>query len=227
MQDNRTENAADRAYRQMRQAIMDGRLPTKHKVTETGLAGMLGLSRTPVREAIKRLLLEGFLQRRKGQGLWCIVPTEDELREIFDIRQRLESYAAERAAGRASAAQRKTLLASAERLLALVARMGHESDDELVAQIDRENALFHGTLIESAQSRRLELLLQSTVDVGFVTLTFRNYTVKERQRSARHHQEIAQAVATGASQWAARAMEVHILAAAAKFLKSDHEAPRL
>lgn len=221
MSGNHNENAADRAYRELREAILNGRLPTQHKVTEAGLAENLGLSRTPVREAVKRLLLEGFLQRRKGQGLWCVVPTMEEMREIFDIRVRLESYAAGRAAIRATDEQRAGLLSSAKRMSVLVARMQDGDDSSLVHQIDRENALFHGTIVEAAHARRLALLLQSTIDVGFVTLTLQRYTREQRLRSANHHHEIANAISMRAAEWAVRAMEVHILAAAATFLKSD------
>lgn len=221
MSGKHTENAADRAYRELREAILSGRLPTQHKVTEAGLAEILGLSRTPVRDAIKRLLLEGFLQRRKGQGLWCVVPTTEEMHEIFDIRARLEAYAAGRAAIRATDEQRAELLSSARRMSGLVARMQGSDDSSLVHQIDQENALFHGTIIEAAHASRLALLLRSTIDVGFVTLTLQRYTREQRLRSANHHQEIADAVSLRAADWAARAMEVHILAAAASFLKSD------
>lgn len=220
----KTENSADRAYRELRDALMAGRLPTDHKVTEAGLAQMLGLSRTPVRAAVSRLLIEGFLQRRSGSGMWCVVPNRDEMQAIFDIRVRLESYAASRAAMRASPAQCAQLTASARRMSDLVAHLQAGRDPDTVARIEAENALFHGTILEASGALRLSLVLKSTVDVAFVSLTLQRYSLRQRLRSAGHHHEIAEAIAAGMADWAGRAMEVHILSAAATFLGKPDDA---
>lgn len=223
---SRQENAADRAYRELRDALMAGQLPTDRKVTEAGLAQMLGLSRTPVRTAVSRLLIEGFLQRRSGSGLWCVVPTRDEMEAIFDIRVRLESYAAARAAVRASADQRAQLTASARRMSDLVGQLHSGRDPAIIALIEAENALFHGIILQAAAASRLSLVLKSTVDVAFVSLTLHRYSLRQRLRSAGHHHEIAEAIAAGMPDWAGRAMEVHILSAAATFLgQADDRSP--
>ncbi|WP_185968569.1 GntR family transcriptional regulator [Paracoccus sp. M683] len=229
MAEPKGETAADRAYRILRSAILSGRLPTDRKVTEAGLAEMLDLSRTPVRNAVGRLLIEGLLQRRKGSGLWCILPTRDEIRTIFDIRARLESYAAARAAEFATPLQRAELVASAARMALLVDEMLSDPHADVVPRIDAENALFHCKIVEAAHARRLELLLQSTIDVNLVTLTLQAYGTEQRMRSASHHHEIAVAIAGGMVELAGKAMEVHILSAASFVLtdpQADHPAPR-
>lgn len=211
MQPESAESASRRAYRELRQAILERRLPSDRKVTEVGLAEDLGISRTPIREAIKRLLLEGLLERRKGQGLWCVVPDADEVREIFELRLRLESYAAAKAAERATPAQIEALTASAHRMQAL-AQVAEDSED-LIAGIDQENARFHALIAEATQSPRLMHLIRATVDVALVTRTFRRFTPQQRRRSAQHHLEIAAAIAAGKPHWAERMMQVHILSA--------------
>ncbi|MFV0301851.1 MAG: GntR family transcriptional regulator [Paracoccus sp. (in: a-proteobacteria)] len=225
MLDNDNESAADRAYRLLSRAIMTGGLPTDHKVTETGLAEFLGMSRTPLREAVNRLLLEGVLERRAGQGLWCVLPTREEMSEIFDLRARLESYAAGRAALRASDAQKEALNASVRRMAALVDAVREVPDDTVIARIDDENAVFHRLIIEAAQARRLEFLLRSTVNVGLVSLTFQRYSAAQRQRSVNHHEEIAEAIAAGRSDWAASAMETHVLSAVSSLIVPSGKAP--
>ncbi|MCS5602150.1 MAG: GntR family transcriptional regulator [Paracoccus sp. (in: a-proteobacteria)] len=217
MEHSKSATSTDRAYRQLRDAILSGSLPTDRKVTETGLASMLGLSRTPVRAAIGRLLIEGLLQRRSGSGLWCVLPTPGEMQEIFDIRARLESYAAARAAERASAEQREAVKQSAERMSRHVAALAKRSDPDIARRIEEENAFFHRLILEAACAPRLERLLQSTVDVAFVSLTLQRYSLGQRVRSAGHHHDIAEAIALGMAEWAARTMEAHILAAAASF----------
>ena len=153
MQQEFAESASRRAYRELRQAILERRLPADRKVTEVGLAEELGISRTPIREAIKRLLLEGLLERRKGQGLWCVVPDADEVREIFDLRLRLESYAAAKAAeaGDACAGRGADHIRPSMNELAQIA----EDSEALIASIDRENARFHSLIAEATQSQGL------------------------------------------------------------------------
>ena len=139
------------------------------------------------------------------------------LQEIFDIRARLESYAAARAAERASAEQREAVKQSAERMSRHVAALAKRSDPDIARRIEEENAFFHRLILEAACAPRLERLLQSTVDVAFVSLTLQRYSLGQRVRSAGHHHDIAEAIALGMAEWAARTMEAHILAAAASF----------
>ena len=219
MQQDGHDNASNRAYHDLRQAIVRGELPTDRKVTEAGLSERLGISRTPIREAIKRLLLEGLLERRRGQGLWCPVPQADEIREIFDLRVRLESYAARSAAKHATAEQIDMLSASAARMSELV-----EADpmtDEVIEQIDFENSRFHAMIIDAAHSQRLKHLVKSTVDISLVSRTFRRFTPEQRVRSAYHHREIAASIAARAPAWAEKMMEIHILSAADIFQTSE------
>lgn len=216
------KSASDRAYRELRLAIVEGRLPTDRKLTELGLAEQFGISRTPIREAIKRLLFEGLLERRPGQGLWCALPRVEEVREIFELRSRLESYAAKCAACRATSEEIAALQASAARIEALV--MCDPVSDEVIAQIDEENKRFHSLIIEAAHSRRLKHLVKSTVDISLVSRTFRRFTPEQRRRSAFHHREIAAAISARAPIWAERMMQVHIAAAAETFASDGFEA---
>lgn len=209
------ESASDRAYRELRMAIVEGRLPTDRKLTEAALADQLMISRTPIREAVKRLLLEGLLERRPGRGLRCVLPDADEVLEIFELRLRLESYAAKSAARRATPEQIRALQASADRMEALVA--AKPVSDDIIAKIDQENARFHALIIEAAHSLRLKTLLKSTVDISLVSRTFRRFTTEQRNRSAYHHREIAAAIAARSPTLAEKMMEVHILSAADTF----------
>ncbi|SCY96273.1 GntR family transcriptional regulator [Paracoccus tibetensis] len=216
------ESAGERAYRVLRQAALEGRLPTDHKITEDGLAKLLGLSRTPVRAAISQLLMDGLLQRRKGQGLWCVLPTRAEMQEIFDIRAHLESYAAARAAAYATAEQKESLMRSAHRMSELVEQLCNTHDAAIVSEIHQENAHFHAVIMKAADAPRLARLLSATVDLAFVNLTLQRYSLRQRVRSASHHHEIAEAISAGMAEWASRSMETHILAAAATFLQQPN-----
>lgn len=218
MRAEKRESAAERAYRELRLAIVDGQLPSDRKVTEHGLADQFQISRTPIREAVKRLILEGLLERREGHGLWCAVPDDAQIVEIFDLRLRLESYAARCAAERASVEQIEELTRSAKAMAELCREA--PATDSLISEIDEENARFHGLVIQATHSQRLIHLLKATVDISLVSRTFRQFTPDQRSRSAAHHLEIAAAITARAPLWAERMMEVHILSAAESFKMS-------
>src|SRR6202008_907717 len=74
-------------------------------VVEAELAAMLGVSRTPVREALRRCELEGYLARDKAGRLVVSRPTPEEIRQLFLVRELLEGYAARKAAQRISTAE--------------------------------------------------------------------------------------------------------------------------
>src|ERR1700674_39619 len=78
--------------------------PAEHLV-ETDLAGQLGVSRQPIREALHRMEAEGWIDLRPSQGAFVHVPTDQEVDELLDVRTLLEAETARLAAGAASPAQ--------------------------------------------------------------------------------------------------------------------------
>ncbi|BBK41868.1 GntR family transcriptional regulator [Allostella vacuolata] len=92
------ETLQEAAYRQIRAVLMSGGLAAGEKVTIRGLAGDLGMSWTPIREAVRRLAAEGALEVSPNR--WIRVPnlSADELGELKTIRLMLEGHAAEQAA---------------------------------------------------------------------------------------------------------------------------------
>ena len=85
-------------YDKIKSAILDGAFGRGERLVEHDIAEKLQVSRTPVREALKRLESEGILQALPRQGLIVKMHTEEEIREIYMIREALESLAAEQAA---------------------------------------------------------------------------------------------------------------------------------
>lgn len=87
------------AYHYLREKIMTGELgPPGTRLSDLDLAKLIGISRTPVREAINQLASEGLLDRRPRLGVFIKLPDAEELEELYDLRSLLESHAAERAA---------------------------------------------------------------------------------------------------------------------------------
>jgi DNA-binding GntR family transcriptional regulator len=93
-----SSTAADEAYRAIRLKIMLGELKPGERLYENLLADMLGISRTPVREAIRRLDSDGLVTLVRNGGAWVSNPTEEEIRDAFELRVILEGMAARRGA---------------------------------------------------------------------------------------------------------------------------------
>lgn len=93
---------AETAYTHVRQLLSSGSLRPGQKLSETRIARELGMSRTPVREAIKRLISDNLLEQTHGRGTYLREPTPDEMRHIFVVREALEATAAGLAAEHAT-----------------------------------------------------------------------------------------------------------------------------
>ncbi|MEM9009641.1 MAG: GntR family transcriptional regulator [Pseudomonadota bacterium] len=204
-------SAAEQAYRRIRYDIITGVHGEGARLAETKLAEALGLSRTPVREALSRLALEGFVTSGTGTSARVAPFPEDEIEQVFQIRVLLETYAARRAAQFATAEEIAELRALSE---SMSAHTPPRTDADFET-LSTANERFHKLIMQAARSRRLAALLGIAVDVGMVLRTYRMYSERDLIRSSQHHHEITDAIAARAPDWAANVMASHLLAAAA------------
>lgn len=211
--------AFEQAYNQIRQDIISGVLEEHERLTEQALAERIGLSRTPVREAIKRLIHEGFIENQSGYSTRVAKFSFDEAEQIFQLRSMLEGYAIRRAATLASKDQVSTLRSLASRMSELTPPNSADEYD----QIARANEQFHSTIAEAANSPRLTALISVAVDVGLVARTYRLYSEAALLRSCQHHHEMVDAIAAQSPEWAESVMTSHLLAAQATTAKSQSE----
>lgn len=209
--------AAELAYEAIRAKILSGELPPGERLTEQSIAADLELSRTPIRDAIKRLTHEGFVERGAGYSTRVAQFPEDELEQIFEIRRRLESYAAARAAELASPEHVRQLR---ELAVGMEAHIPPKSPEDYRA-ISAMNQDFHRIISEAARSPRLTAILSLAVDVGVVARTYYHYSDADLVRSSQHHRELVDAIAAGSPDWAASVMSSHVLAAAVSASKPD------
>ncbi len=143
----------EEVYRKLRQAILDDVYPPGTKLVESELAAQLRISRTPIREALHKLELEGLVERGPGgAGLRVAGLSPAEVQEIYGIRAVLEGYAARLAAARAGEADIRRLAA----LLDASAQAIAEGDRPRLLQLNTE---FHDAVNALAGSRRLAALL--------------------------------------------------------------------
>lgn len=91
----------DHVYRRLRKALATGNIPAGTRLLETELAARLGVSRTPVRDALRRLQSDGFAERGAGGGLWSRPLDPEDVENLFLIRAELDELAARLACERA------------------------------------------------------------------------------------------------------------------------------
>jgi len=140
----------ERIHDRLRAAIISGELAPGTPVIEAELAARLGASRTPIREALRRLEAEGLLEPRGLRGSVVRELKSDQVECIFEIREALESLAARRAA-------RTMRDSELRRLEAEVDRMRVSVDDP--NEMEREDTAFHDIILANANGERLKRML--------------------------------------------------------------------
>ena len=220
-QDAGTEagKAADLTYLTIRRQILSGERTGGEWLREGDLASAIGLSRTPVREALRRLAAEGLVRHEPNRG----VQVEDwgvgDLDEIFSLRSQLEPWGCGLAAttGRADLEE----LADLSDLMVVEARRG-AADLDAITEL---NNLFHRTVLEASGNGRLVAMVSAVVEVPLVWRTFSHDSAEAMQRSLAHHHEIVQALRAGDAAWAESVMRSHVRAAWSSLREEHGESP--
>lgn len=200
--------ASDRAYSAIRNMILSGELPAGAQLGEEALAEMCGVSRTPVREALRRLEADMLVGRTDTQRTFVADWSIDDVADAFELRAMLEGRAARRAAERMTDAA-LTRIRAANRVLS--AAIQQPAPD--VAGFLEGNREFHAIILEVAGSRRLAALLGTLIEQPVVLRTARQYSREELRRSHAEHEELTAAFARRDGAWAEAIMTSHILRA--------------
>lgn len=196
-------SASDIATELIRTAIMDGRLEPGQRLKEKQLAHDLGISRTPVREALLILQTEGLVVSTPNRGAAVRSYDEAELLDMYDLRATLEGFAARRAAARITPARLDALAASCDRFAAL--RVDHD-----LLGLAKENLVFHYTIVEVAGPRKLADFVRSTIELPLVQRAFFGFSERETEQSEGLHRRILAALAAGDAERSELLMKEHI-----------------
>lgn len=201
--------AVDKAYHTVRERIVRGVYPASTRITEQEVAAIAGVSRTPVREALRKLHAEGLLEFIPHQGAIVTQFTPADRDDVYELRAMLESY------GAARAARRITAEGIAE-LRQLAEEQYHETVARPEGYLERVGALnsqFHRRIHEFAGSARLVTALASLIEAPMIMRSFATYQDGDLSRSASHHLEIVRALESHDGEWSAALMRAHILGA--------------
>lgn len=204
----------DSAVAAVRELILSGTYAPGSRLGEAELATTLGVSRTPVREALRHLAAEGLVELVPNKGARVIAWTPAELDQVFELRAQVEGFAARQAAQRIGA----EALAELERLAtehAQATRVGHSRDLQRVYEL---NAAFHAGVVEAAGGTSLQGVIGSLVHTVVLHRTLHTFDDAAMERSSRHHLELVDALRARDPDWAESVMRSHLLAARAELL---------
>jgi DNA-binding GntR family transcriptional regulator len=210
-----SERAADRAYRMIRGDILSGSLAGGARLGETNLAEHYGFSRTPVREALRRLQAEGMVEVAPHRGARVVDWNSLDIAAIYDLRAAVEGFVARRAAQLISDDE-------IERLCRLCDRMEESAastPDRLLDETAGFNQEFHGAIALAAGGEVIAAMRGGVVLSPLVLRTVYDYTPEDRDRSNRHHREILAAFRARSPEWAESVMLAHVHAAKSRLLR--------
>ena len=209
VKDAPVSTAGGKAYELIRGAILSGEFTPGRRLKEEELTTLCEVSRTPVREALRRLALEGLVVVTPNAGAQVSDTSPGELAEIYALRAMIEGHAAERAASLIDTG-------ALAKLRELANRMEGFLDLAVQAfgpQFTDANAEFHRIILDAAMSPRLSAMSALVIELPLTRRTLELYSRNDLVRSMGHHRELVDALEARDGAWAASVMRSHIHAA--------------
>lgn len=193
-------------YEQLRDKILTGELAGGTKLVEERLAEEMGVSRTPVRESIRRLEQEGLIRNKR-----VVKPSDEELRHIFEVRMLLEGYSARCAASYLDEATMQRLQACID----------HALEGSYATTMDA-NKRFHDLIVEASRNPEIVAIIDRMQSIVYL---FRKAVVYyKRPMLIEEHQHILDAIRARDADRAERLMRSHLQADLDFYLHLPREA---
>jgi DNA-binding GntR family transcriptional regulator len=201
--------AAMSAYEAIRARILSGEFAPGSHLKEEELAVVCGVSRTPIRDALRSLAADMYVSIVPNRGTFVNDWSMGDIEDIFTLRGMMEGYAARRAALRATPEQIQTMRNSCDEIETALAQTPQADIEGFL----KANRLLHQTITDAAQSERLSLMLGRLVEQPVVVRTAISYERRDLRRSNDHHHELVSAIEAQDEKWAEAVMVAHIHAA--------------
>lgn len=196
-------NQAESAYQRIKEMLLRGQLPAGAQMLELEVAARLGMSRTPVREAMVRLEQEGMVELRPRHGMRVLPVSPSDMREIYEVLTALEGKAAELVASRGIQGRQLTSLRDAVRDMDAALEAG-----DLLAWVEADER-FHSKLIEQSGNQRLVSMVSQLWNQAHRARIFTLRLRPKLSDSNREHEALVEAIARGDPKEARRLHEVH------------------
>ena len=197
-----------RIVERLRALILTGEYGPDERLIEEQLAERLGVSRTPVRQALTMLEAEGLVEIAPNRGATVCSFSIEDVWDIYDLRAVLEGHAARRAAGRIEKRELERLRELAGEMEGLPGRFDdHEEEIRALVALNQE---FHGTIVQASRNGRLEHLINRTIELPLMFKAFFWYSPQERTISNRYHRRILESLENGDADRAEIIMREHV-----------------
>jgi len=217
------------AYAALRERIASGGLGPGTWLREHTVATSLGLSRTPVREALRLLAAEGVVELVHNRGARVVSWSAEDIDEAYRLRALIEGYGAGLAAARADAACVAELRSLQERYEQALDGQDPQPTSAPMPSAPMTSAPmtsaqcnddFHAAVLAASGSARLPVLVAAVSSAPLVRRVLQSYDDDDRRRSVMAHRDVITAIANGDADLATSAMSSHILAARYSALRS-------
>jgi DNA-binding GntR family transcriptional regulator len=190
-------------FNTLRKAILTGELKPGERLMEIHLANQLGVSRTPIREAIRKLELEGLVVMMPRRGAEVAQITEKSLRDVLEVRRSLDALCAELACDRITGEELEKLKEACEQF-----EKAAGTDD--VAEIAKSDVALHDIIVQATRNRRL---IQIVNNLSEQMYRYRFEYIKDEERHdnlVEEHRMIYESILHGDKEKAAEASKIHI-----------------
>ncbi len=193
----------DVVFNTLRRAILKGELEPGERLMEIALANRLGVSRTPIREAIRKLELEGLVIMIPRKGAEVARITEKDLRDVLEVRMSLEKLAIELACDRITEEDEKDLQTTCQ-------EFADSLKSEDLTTIAEKDVAFHDVIFRATRNARLIQILNNLREQMY---RYRLEYLKDtqmHQRTVEEHQQILDAIVRKDKDEAVKLIEKHI-----------------
>ncbi|MCD6264974.1 MAG: GntR family transcriptional regulator [Deltaproteobacteria bacterium] len=198
------ENLGNQAFEQIKQMIVRGEIPAGKRIIESELAESMGISRTPVREAVHKLGAEGFLKPLPKGGYVVRGLGISDIEETFEIRSILESFAAFLAANRH---RHEEILPLEEK----IEEFQRSLDNNDLKELARLNTEFHELLYALSRSQRLIKMIYNLRDEIYFLRKIILNSIDMARLSNKDHREIINAIEKRQAKKAEMLVRDHVL----------------
>lgn len=202
----KVKKSVEKAAEVIRGLIQAGHFPPGTRIRQEELVKHCGVSRTPIRDALRSLEKEGLVELRANNGAYVNHWHEDELELIFELRADLESIAARRAAARITEEQ----LTELERLAHEMEKLAAEDHIRHETRIRAANREFHRVILAAAGSRQLSTMVLLVLEAPHSLRSLRKYRREDIHRSMVYHREILESLRNRDARAAASVMRTHV-----------------
>ena len=190
-------------YEELKLLILTGKISPGMRLMEEELAEDMGVSRTPIREAIRKLEKEGLITIEPRRGAYVSQISTNDMVEILEVRQNMEGLAAALAAARMTDEEKAKL-----RQIALDYEIAVESGD--MAEMIKCDTKFHHFIVEATKNK---ILIQMVEQLQELVLRFRYIyydNFKRGEYMPIEHKAIYEAISSGDSETAKKSADIHI-----------------